>query len=158
MWRVIPVDAETGHALHAEQPGSYEDLPRNGAVLVTMGPFQAHGVFRAMALSGAGTTTLATPPPGGSLLITDLVVSAKKVSSTTLVIEFSDGVNTEVILAPDTVNQSTNFAWSPVGRIQGWEDALLRVITTGANTDAIVTVGYVKNPLSIVHTEWDALR
>lgn len=105
-------------------------------------PF-SHGVWNSETLSGAATTTIATCPEGGSLIVTDVVISAKKVNSTTLLVCFDDGTNTKIFSAPDTVQQSTNFSWSPVGRVQGWRDANINAVTTGANFDGTVYIGYI---------------
>lgn len=152
-----PID-KTG--LHTEEMygRTFEAAESTSRMLIVASPLQAHGIFKAVVLTGAATTPIAMPLPGGSIIITDLIISAKKVASTTLTIRFSDGSNTEIILDPDTINQSTNFAWSPNGRIQGWEDAALEVVTTGANTDATVTAGYMKLEKSITYLEWDAFR
>jgi hypothetical protein len=147
-----------GQGLHFEAIEEYHDFHGTKKVLITTTPLFAHGVFNAVVLDGAATTTVAVCPSGGSLLITDLVISAKKVANTTLTVRFNDGANTEIIIAPDTIEQSTNFSWSPAGRIHGWRDADLQVVTTGDNTDATVTAGYIKFPTGLVFTEWDNVR
>lgn len=158
MWRIVLVNKDN-HAFHSERVQTHRALSEeNNETLVAMSPLLVHGVFKAVTLSGAATTIIASPKPNGSLILTDLVISAKKVAGTTLTIEFDDGANTEVIVSPDTINQSVNFSWSPVGRLQGWRGAALKVTTVGANTDATVTAGYVKNPESLVYADWDALR
>jgi len=162
MWRVVPSNPATGSAWHSEHVQTYVPLVgterTDNITLVTMGPLFVHGVFKSVSITSATTTTVAAPHGGGSLLITDIVVSAKKVNGTTLDVEFDDGVNTEILLSPDSINQSVNFAWQPVGRIQGWEDAALKIVTTGANTVATVTVGYVQNPSSVPYAEWNSAR
>ncbi len=158
MWRVIPVDAITREALHAGDFQNFHDLPLNAISLITIDTMKQHGVFKTTSITSATTTTVATPKAGGSIIVTDLVVSAKKVAGTTLAVEFNDGTDTEIIIDPDSVNQSVNFAWAPNGRIQGWRDASIKVVTTGANTVATVTVGYMHVSTSIKYDEWTAVR
>jgi len=116
-------------------------------------PF-THGVWNSEIIAGAGTTTIATCPEGGSLIVTDVVVSAKKVNTTTLNLIFDDGANTKTIASPDTVQQSTNFSWSPTGRVQGWVDADINAVTTGPNFDGIVYVGYIIVATGLTYNQW----
>lgn len=155
-WKFWPIGGPRGEVLHSESIDKWR--PYDGErTFVTSSAFLAHGLFKATTLSGAGTTTLASAPPGGSLIITDLVVSAKRANNSTLTVRFSDGTNTETLISPDTVNQSTNFSWVPVGRLHGWLDADLEVVITGS-LDATVTAGYVKISDALVYSEWDGLR
>ena len=159
MWQFSPSNALRGTAWYSCRPFKSYSAPLGTEELPIGASFkEAFGVFRAVQITSATTTIVATASPGGSLLMTDLVVSAKKVAGTTLIVEFDDGVNTEIISDPDSVNQSVNFSWTPFGRIQGWTDAAVKVVTTGANTVATVTVGYVKLPDSISFSEWNDLR
>lgn len=159
MWSFTWRNPDNAHRVFTCKP--YKEYKRPSGqeeLLVTAEFSRSFGLFQTVTLTGAATTTIVAPKPGGSILVTDIVVSAKKVASTTLIIEFDDGTNTEVIFAPDTVQQSTNFAWSLAGRLQGWRDAALKVVTTGANTDARVTAVYVPLGNSLVFADWDALR
>ena len=147
-----------GNLLHTEGLELPNEFTGDGTHLIVGTPFLAHGVFNSEVLAGAGTTVVAIPPAGGSLIITDVVISAKKVVGTSIDLRFSDGVTTEVLISPDTVNQSTNFSWVPVGRIQGWRDACVDVVTVGASFEGTVTVGYVKVRKSLDYIDWDGLR
>jgi len=148
-----------GKAVHTCKPFTLFK-PTNGdeEIIVLTEYLRAYGVMKSVTLTGAGTTTIASPKSGGSILIGDIVVSAKKVAGTTMDIEFDDGADTEIIISPDTVNQSANLAWTPAGRVQGWRDAELKVVTVGSNTDATVTVTYIKLKESITFADWDLLR
>lgn len=153
------VSAKSGVALHTERPyNSFERVETDAVFLVTTDPYRTHGTFQTATLSSATTTTITSPEGNGSIIITDVVIGAKKVSSTTLILQFNDGANQAVIISPDTINQSVNLAWSPQGRIQGWRNAAVEVVTTGANTDATVTVGYMKIESGLLFAEWDAIR
>lgn len=159
MWSFAWRNPVNSHRIYTGKPyKEYRAFSGEEELLVTSEFARTFSVFKTVTLTGVATTIIASPRPGGSILVTDIVVSAKKVASTTLIVEFDDGTNTEVILAPDTVNQSTNFAWSPAGRLQGWRDGALKVVTTGANTEARVTAVYVPLKGSLVFDDWDALR
>ena len=89
------------------------------------------------------------------------MIAARKVNNTTLEVQFSDGVQSEVIASVDTINEPANFSWSCAGRIQGWADAGIEVVTGGAGTPSVtVTLGFVEiDPdNSLGFTEWDSLR
>lgn len=128
-------------------------------VLVLTNAYRTHGTFQTAQIVAPTTTTLVSPEGDGAIIITDIVVSAKKVNNTTLTLQFSDGVNTAVILAPDTINEPVSFSWSPQGRIQGWRGAEIQVVTGGAGLpSAAVTIGYMKTKTSLQFGEWDAFR
>ena len=120
---------------------------------------QLQGVFRTSSITTPTTTTVVSAPALGSLLLTDVVISADKVNNTTLTVQFTDGVDTAIIIAPDTINEAVNLSWSPAGRIQGWQDARIDVVTGGAGTPAVtILLGYIKMPIGVPFAEWDALR
>lgn len=158
--KVALVDNKTGQHLKSAQVWLVEEaLDAAADVLITESTFREHGAWKAAQIVTATTTTITAPAASGSLVVTDIVVSAKKVNNTTLDIEFDDGANTEIIISPDTINNPVNFSWSPGGRIQGWKDAALKVVTGGAGTPSVsITVGYLKVPTGLPFTEWDALR
>ncbi len=159
MWKFVLSDWKSHKSLDVASVLDYAALRADTPpLLVTMSPLLAHGVFKTVQITSGTTTTVASPDPGGSLLITDIVVSAKKVTGTTIDIEFDDGVNTEIFMSPDTVNVAANIAWPIMGRVQGWRDAALKVFTVGANTVASVTVCYVKMPTALDFSEWSNLR
>lgn len=159
MWRTTLSDALTKTALYVASVLRYTELRSDvPPLLTTMSPLLAHGVFKTVQITSATTTVVASPNPGGSLLVTDIVVSAKKVAGTTIDVEFDDGTNTEIFMGPDTVNVAANIVWPVRGRVQGWKDAALKVVTVGANTVATVVACYVKMPAALDYSEWNDLR
>lgn len=160
MLKFILTDPKNGEALHAHDPYSEFGRTEKGVrLLVTINPYQSHGTFKSANITTATTTIITTPTSAGSIILTDLVVSADKVNSTTLAIQFNDGSNTALIASPDTTNDAVNFSWSPSGRIQGWKDARIEAITGGGGTpDVTVTCGYMQIAEGLDFAEWDDLR
>lgn len=154
------ISGEDGADLHVEQPyDGFHRITNDTNLLVVTDPYRTHGAFQTAQIITPTTTTVVAPEGDGSLVITDIVVSAKKVNNTSLTLQFSDGVNTAVILAPDTINEPVSFSWAPQGRIQGWRNAAIQVITGLAGTPAVtVTVGYMRAPTGLLFAEWDAHR
>ena len=127
--------------------------------IVVMDDRLAHGVFKSGSQSGAGTTVIATPDAGGSLLLSDLLVSTDKQNATSVEIRFNDGTRAERIALFDTSNAPVTLPVSFTGKWQGWQDAWLEVVNTGA-VESTVSVGYCQVPrtLSLEYTKWDAER
>jgi hypothetical protein len=118
---------------------------------------QLHGTFKSITRTSAGTTTIVTPPENGSLLLTDLLISGEKQASSTTEVRFTDGTETVTIFLASQVDAPPAFAHTFGGRFQGWQDARIDVITSGAG-DATVTLGYVKAPTGLPYVEWDSYR
>ena len=126
-------------------------------ILVAGTPAQFHGTFKSATRSGAGTTTLVTPNSNGSILITDVVISGEKTNSTTTIVQFTDGGDTVVLFNATQTDAPVNLAIPFVGRVQGWRDAQVDMVTDGAN-ETTVLVCYMKLPEGLPFAEWDALR
>lgn len=150
----VIIDPGTGQALHSVP--SIVD-PSQGPILITETQAGSHGVWQSVSVTGASTTIIAQPIPGGAIVITDIVVSSKKKAASTILIQFTDGSNTEVLMAPDIISDTANIVWSPKGLILGWKNARIEVVTD-ATFDATVTVGYVKLINSLTFSAWDGLR
>ena len=130
---------------------------RNEIVPVfTTGP-QRHGVFKAVNRTSAGTTIITTPNDKGAIVVTDIIISAKKAATSDVLIEFDDGVDTVILFLADSINSDFNIAIPFVGLFRGWQNADLKLVTTG-NVVATVTAGYMKVPDGLPFAEWDALR
>ena len=158
MIKVHLVRSANGAELHSDDPyNGFERLVDDTNILSTTNAYRAHGVFQTAALIGATTTTIISAEDAGSIILTDLVVSAKKKAGSTLTIQFNDGTNTAILVVPDTAESAVNLSWSPQGRIQGWRDAYLEAITTGA-ADVTITAGYVRLRNGLPFGEWNAIR
>ena len=152
------IEGESGHDVHVDNPyNGFERIVDDKFILSTTDPYRSHGVFQTATLTGAATQTIIMPEGTGSVIITDLVIAAKKKAASSLTIQFNDGANTAVLVAPDTIESAVNFSWAPQGRIQGWRAAYLEAITTGA-ADVTITIGYIRVESSLIFAEWDAIR
>ena len=49
--------------------------------------------------AGAATTQLAKPRPGNAIIVTDITISAEKRTGGTVVVQFTDGVDTATIFS-----------------------------------------------------------
>lgn len=129
----------------------------NEIVMVTTSGPQRHGVFKAVTSTTQTTTIISAPDKLGAIIVTDLLITTNKAANGVLTLRFSNGVDTinlGVFPTDLAVNQSIAF----VGLFRGWQDANLEMVTSGANFDATVTVGYMKSPNGLLFSEWDALR
>ena len=130
--------------------------PNEIVQVFTSGP-QRHGVFKAATSTTQGTTSIVNPDKLGSIIVTDLLVTTNKAANGILKLLFGDGVvavNIAIFPVDLAVNQNIAF----VGLFRGWQDASLKMNTSGATFDATVTVGYMKAPNGLPFDEWDALR
>jgi len=110
--------------------------------------------------TGIETVDVVTPLPGASILITDVVISSsKKVASSTVVVQFSDGVNTEVLLSFENASAPMQFAHAP-SALTGWKDAILQVITDQAAMNITTFIGYLKIAESLTksYSVWNSER
>ncbi len=114
-------------------------------------------MFKAVNRTSAGTTIIATPNDKGAIVVTDIIISAKKAATSDVLIEFDDGVDTVILFLADSINSDFNIAIPFVGLFRGWQNADLKLVTTG-NVVATVTAGYMKVPDGLPFAEWDALR
>ena len=129
----------------------------NDELLLTASYFRAHGQFISATRTSAGTTVLTTPDLGGSVVLTDLIISGEKQAGSATQITFEDGTNTETIFNASQVDAPPTVGIAFQGRWQGWENARVEFITTGAG-DATVALGYMKLPQSLGYSEWNDLR
>lgn len=153
------VDSITGKIYHTFDP--FGDLnPEASQDEIFLGvcdPVLAHGTFQSATRTTAGTTTVVTPLDNGSLIVNDLVISGERQASSDVTVQFTDGTNTAVLFLASQVDAPPNIAHSFKGRVQGWQDARLDMITSGAG-DATVLICYTKVPNGLPYAEWNALR
>lgn len=135
------------------KPGVFTDPD----VLVTAPVGSIHGTFKSVTRTGAGTTTIVAPVMNGSLIITDIVVTGEKQAASDVTLQFTDGAQTIVLLNPFSTDAPPTLSVSFVGRVQGWKDAQLDMVTVGI-ADAQILVCYTKLPVGLPFAEWDALR
>jgi len=123
--------------------------------VVTMA--EAHGKFKSVDGTSAATTIVTAPSNDGSITVTDIILSAEKKNGGTVTLQFTDGVNTEIIFKAPVTDAQIALAIPIKGCMCGWKDARLEVVTV---TDFIysVTAGYYKQKTGVDYPEWDALR
>jgi hypothetical protein len=125
---------------------------------VVTGFFEAHGVFKHVQATVASTTEITAPNIGDAIIITSILMRARKrAGGGTVTLQFSDGVNTEVVFAADVTNDAVTLSFAPPGGWRAWKDAAMQVVT---DQDFIVdiTVGYAKVPTADEFAVWDAKR
>jgi len=109
----------------------------------------------------AETVDVVTPGVNESIFITDLIItSSKKVASSTIILQFYDGTDTEKIMEIEGAVAPVEFSHAFAGGLSGWKDAILQVITDQAAMYVVTLVGYVKvsKGLTKTYTEWSADR
>ncbi len=128
-------------------------------LLITATYIQTHGVFKAVTRTDAGTSNITTPDAGGSLILTDLIISGESQATSTVEVRFTDDTNNITIVLAGQAKTPVSIAIPFAGRIQGWKDARLDMITTGI-ADATVMAAYVKirPDRTQEFAEWDKLR
>jgi len=147
-----------GNSLHSED--YWAERPANAGdqyVLVTTSPASVHGTFKSSTRASAGTTTITAPTASGSLLVTDILISGEKANAATTEVRFTDGSNNVTLFLTQQVDFAANLGVGFQGRVQGWRNARIDMITTGTQ-DVTVLVCYTKVPEGLPFAEWDALR
>jgi len=90
------------------------------------------------------TTTIVESKYNQAMLLTDIVVtSSKKVNSSTVTLQFSDGTNTEIMMVIDGAEAPVEFSLNFQGGIRGWKNADLQVVTNQAAMYVVTFIGYV---------------
>jgi len=125
--------------------------------LLTMGPGQAHGLFKAVSGTAAATTTITSPDNGGRIAITDIMLSAEKKNTGTIELRFTDGAETITIFKAILTDAPIAIAQAMAGLWRGWKDARLEVVTVQDFTYT-VACGYIKENDGLAYSDWDARR
>lgn len=144
-------DMGSGTALHVAKGrhGHY------GLVVETQATI--HSRFQSISLAAAATTTMITVSDKESIIITDILIAAQKKAASTFLLQFTDGVDTEVMFVPDIVNQPVNFGIALAGGWQAWLGADFQVVTAGT-FNYTVTIGFYKVTHGLQFADWDGLR
>lgn len=143
-------------------PAHFEDYDVEGegreaiALVVTTVP-QTHGLFKSVTRATAGTSIITAPTLGGAIVLTDLIVSTDKRPLSNVTISLTDDTETIDIMTLDSTNAPVNTSIAFTGRIAGWKNARLEVVTV-SDVTATVTCGYFKEQEGLSLLEWDALR
>ena len=158
MLRVILTDGPGGESLAVvSATAAPKKVTGERVALLTVSPALAFGTFKAATRTTAGTTTITEPDPGGSIVVAWLLVSGEKQAGSDVTVRFTDGTNNVDLMVVNQVDAPPNLGIAFPARVQGWQDAKVDMITSGAG-DATVAIGYIKIPVGIPFAEWDALR
>ena len=145
----------TGVALHTEKVGQHTHL-------VTEDHSRVVTQFQHAASTDAGTTTVVTPRSGAAIVITDIILSQEKVAAGFITIQFDDDDNnTVILLRGTTVDGDMPGLHIPfAGRVRGWKDARVEMVTVGVNVESDVTIMYYHliGEQVLLFDEWSAQR
>ncbi len=143
-----------GRALHTE------DLGPTDTHLITEDHSRVGTQFKVARSTVASTTIVVQPRASQAIVLTDLIVNQDKVAGGTVSVQFTDGSNAEIIFQADTTDAPVTAAMAFQGRVRGWVDARIELISSGTNPETSVTVVYYhlggEGVLSF--TDWDAQR
>ena len=143
----------TGTPLHTERVGLHTHL-------VVEDHSRVATQFKAAASTVASTTTVVAARSGQAIVITDIILSQKRVANGTLTIQFDDDDDNTVILTTvDTVDSVVSHM-AFAGRVRGWKDARVEMVSVGTNAETNVTVMYyhLSGEQVLSFADWDALR
>ena len=129
----------------------------NEPVVVVYTPAQAHGHFKTVTRTTIGTTIIVQPREGQAIWISDIIVSGEKQAGSSIKVQFTDGVNTEVIVIVDQVDAAPNLSPNLNSYFRGWKDARIEIVTGGAG-DGTVSIGYIHAQEALAFDVWDAER
>jgi hypothetical protein len=153
MLKSILSDSFTGKSLSTGCPTGEElELTTNTHAMVK-------GMFYSASRSAAGTTTIVTPKLSAGLSVTDLVMEQDKAANAVLTVQFTDGTNTVPLMVLHTIDAPLTIAIPFAGRIIGWRDARIDMVTVG-DANANVLIGFYRIPheFALPYSEWLAER
>ena len=129
------------------------------SVLVVESLSKLNAKWQSVVNTGVETKSVVTPIPDESILLTDLIISSsKKVATSTITVQFSDGVNTEILMTTEGASAPIEFSHAFVGGLTGWKDAILQAVTDQAAMNVTTLIGYIKisEALTKTYDEWVA--
>ena len=155
--RVVLIDGATGKALHNETY-THENTPE--PMLLVTGRRDFYGIFKTIAYTAQGTTQQVTPKGAGSIELTDLIVTFEKKALAFVTINFHDTTNTAPIFKAALTDAPVNIAIPFAGRWQGWSEAHIDVIVSGADAIGNVSIGFMHSPASesLSYNAWNVRR
>ena len=112
-----------------------------------------------LATVAASPYRLVTPIGGGTIEITDMLVTAEEKATGSIIVQFSDGTNTAILLTGYVATRTLNLFLPFVGKVQGWKAAYLEASLAGDNYAATVTVVYIKHiKKGPTYAKWNSMR
>ena len=149
--KVNLVHGKTGKDYHVASPHT-DDI-----CLVVTNYLEAHGAFKAVAITSTGVNIVSQPNNGQGIIVDSILLNARKHTNKDVTIQMTDGTNTETIFTADLTNQDLTLAHSIPHGWKGWKDARLEVIS-GSTKQVSVTLGYAKFPNADEFGVWDNNR
>ncbi len=125
-----------GRALHTENLGPTD------AHLITEDHSRVGTQFKVAGTTSAATTTIVEPRAGSVIVITDLTVNQDKIASGVVTVQFTDGTNDEILFKAATSDAPVTAHMAYAGRMRGWVNAKIEMISAGTNPVTNVTVVY----------------
>ena len=147
------LEDEDGTILHTETVGAHTHL-----IIEDHSRVATH--FKHAGTTSAATTVIVQPASGEAVVVTDLVLSQEKVSSGALTVQYTDGTDTEILFKGSSVQAPIALAIPYEGRVRGWRDARVEMISAGTNVETDVSVHYyrLKGEGVLSFADWDAER
>ena len=134
---------------------------KGSCTLIAESLLKLNAHWRSAVNDAAETIDVVTPTPDESILLTDLIItSSKKVANSTVIVQFYDGTNTEILTEMEGETSPIEFSHSFSGGLRAWKDAILQVITDQAAMNVTTLIGYMKvsEKLTKTYAEWNAER
>lgn len=152
------IDAKDSKSLDVKDFwGERVSLDPDARHLLVTSPMGVYSRFKSVESSVAETVVVTQPDDDGSLIISDIILSTERQNAGTVTIQFTDGVQTELIYKAFATDAPTSISTALTGRLQGWKDARIELVNVGG-TDCTLLITYVKVPNGLPYAEWDALR
>tara|TARA_Y100000310_G_scaffold343762_1_gene452906 strand:- start:2281 stop:2742 length:462 start_codon:yes stop_codon:yes gene_type:complete len=144
---------EHGDLLHVEHIGTEQHL-----IVETHARISSH--WKVASTTSAATTVIVQPKAGGSIVVTDIIAVQNKVASGSLIIQFTDGTNTEILFEGSSADAPIVLSHAFSGRMDGWQDARVEMISAGTNptTNVIVVYFHLKGIGVKSYGDWDGER
>ncbi|MCK5607027.1 hypothetical protein KAR91_34405 [Candidatus Pacearchaeota archaeon] len=130
-------------------------------VLVTESRKTLNAHWKTSVITTSTTTNVIEAIPNESIMLTDIVItSTKKIASSNVVVQFSDGTATETLMKLEAATAPVNFSHAFTGGIKGWKDANLQVVTDQNAMEVTVMIGYthLSRKATLDYATWDAER
>ena len=159
MWSFSLRNSLTGHRLFSAQIWKEQHPPTGKEeVMIVEDYVTAFSTFKTVSPTTQGTTIIVTPRASGSIAVTDILLAVKRKNTAVVTLQFSDGVNDEILYLADTSSAELYLAHAVKGRMQGWRNARLELVIATADVDVNCTIVYMKLPTALDFADWDALR
>ena len=157
MIKAVLIDKGSGIPLHSEK---YFMEKQEGRVLLVTNIQKEYSFFKTAVYTVQGTTEQITPRGGESIELTDILITFEKKILGVVTINFHDGTNTATIIKSTLTDGPVNMAANFVGRWQGWVDAHIDVVISGADSIGSIAIGYIRHPKinSVYYAEWTSRR